>query len=81
MVALLAAYLVPALALDKDLMKTQITIARDIVTQARVRDGDEGTTSQDHIPDWIQARNVGTGYAPGYGGVGGQYTDMSWGYV
>lgn len=81
MVASLAAYLVPALALNTSLMQIQIGLAERIIQQARVRDGDEGTTSQDHIPDWIQARNVGstTGYCEGAYNSG--YYDMTWGFV
>lgn len=80
MVASLAAYLVPALALNMTLMQMQIKIAESIINQARVRDGDEGTTSQDHIPDWIRARNAGgsTGYYDGFGYNG--CNDMFWGY-
>lgn len=83
MVASLAAYLVPALSLNMALAQMQINLAEKMIEQARVRDGDEGTTSQDHIPDWIQARNIGgsTGYGweqnPGYCN---SYTDMCWGY-
>ena len=80
MVASLAAYLVPALALNISLMQMQIKVAENLIEQARVRDGDEGTTSQDHIPDWIQARNVGGTYY-GNGAFTGGYCDMSWGFI
>lgn len=78
MVASLAAYLVPALALNTTLMQVQIGIAEKLIMQARVRDGDEGTTSQDHIPDWIQARNIGGTYY-GNGAFNGGWCDMAWG--
>lgn len=78
MVASLGAFLVPALSLNMSLAQMQISLAEKAVATARVRDGDEGTTSQDHIPDWIQARSIGgtiTGY--GYGCYG--WSDMNWG--
>lgn len=80
MVASLAAYLVPALALNISLMQIQIKVAQDLIEKARVRDGDEGTTSQDHIPDWIRARNVGSTLWGG-NGSGGGWCDMTWGYI
>lgn len=78
MVASLAAYLVPALTLNTSLMRIQVSLAQSLIDQARVRDGDEGTTSQDHIPDWIQARNVGGTYY-GNNAYNGGYVDMAWG--
>lgn len=82
MVASLAAYLVPALSLNIPLGQMQAKIAEQLIEQARVRDGDEGTTDQSSIPDWIYARNVGgsTGYGDGYNsGVG--WCNMSWGFI
>ncbi len=80
MVASLAAYLVPALSLNMPLMEMQIKLAEKIIEQARVRDGDEGTTSQDHIPDWIKARNAGG--SNGYNDINdGGYCNMSWGFM
>lgn len=81
MVASLAAYLVPALNLNMTLMQIQVKIAENIISQARVRDGDEGTTSQDHIPDFIRARDVGAGPYGSYGSTYGGWQDMCWGYV
>lgn len=78
MVASLAAYLVPALSLNITLMQIQIKVAETIIMQARVRDADEGSNSQDHIPDWMRARNVGS-IDYGYGGYNGTWSDMSWG--
>lgn len=74
MVASLAAFLVPALSLNISLAQIQTKLADTLITQARVRDGDEGTTSQDHIPDWIRARNAGStygyyGYSEGYDSI------------
>lgn len=81
MVASLAAYFVPALSLHLPLMQMQIGIAEKIIQQARVRDGDEGTTSMDHVPDWIRARRGATGMYWNNGGPGGyayNYFDMPW---
>lgn len=79
MVASLAAFLVSALSLNLSLMKIQAGIAENMIMQARIRDGDEGTTSQDHIPDWIQARNSGS--IIGNNAWGGGCTDMCWGFM
>lgn len=78
MVASLAAWLVPALSLNMPLMKAQAAIATELVMSARVRDGDEGTTSQDNIPDWIKARNAGGGYGWGGGYSATNYGALSW---
>ncbi len=71
-VSSLAAFLVPALSLNLPLMQAAARTADAIIAQARIRDGDEGVTSVDHIPDWMRARNAGaslgwnnTGYAAG----------------
>ncbi len=77
MVASLAAYLVPALSLNIQLAQIQIAQAERIINQARVRDGDEGSTCQDHTPDWIRARNGGSGDEYGFGPYGG-YSAMTW---
>lgn len=70
-IASLAAYLVPALSLDKDLMKTQIQIAERIMATAQAQDGNEGQTIMDHVPDWIRARQGASGYYPSvYNGYG-----------
>ena len=58
MVSSLAAYFVPALSLHVNLMQAQIARAEAIITRARVRDGDEGVTVMDHLPDWIRARGT-----------------------
>lgn len=78
----LAAFLVPALSLNMKLMEMTIKMADSIITQARVRDGDEGTTVVDHVPDWMRARNSGgslswdvVGYGTGYYG---NYGGMAW---
>lgn len=76
--ASLAAYLVPALSLDKTLMQMQISIANRIMTTAKSQDGNEAVTVQDHIPDWIRARQGSGGYL--YGGLNNYqaYGAMNW---
>lgn len=61
-VSSLAAFLSPALTLNLPLMKMAIATAEAAIAQARVRDGDEGLTSQNHTPDWMRARMVGSLY-------------------
>ena len=55
-VASLASYLVPALALDKQLMQAQIQVTQRIIAEAKARDGNEGITSMDRVPDFLRAR-------------------------
>lgn len=83
LVASLGAYLVPALSLDLALMDRCKQTAEQAISIARVRDGNEGTTSQDHIPDWIRARSIGGAGQWGYGGAlapwgSGNWTAMAW---
>lgn len=82
MVASLAAYLVPALSLNLPLMQMSIAAAERIIQQARVRDGNEGVTVMDHIPDWIRARQGETGIYGSYNGYApwlfGNYSNMDW---
>lgn len=61
MVASLAAFFVPALSLHMPLMQIQIKLAEGMIQQARVRDGNEGVTSMDHLPDFIRARRGASG--------------------
>lgn len=68
-VALLAAYVAFPLADPKERMalrNTQIEIAKRALTQARISDGNEGTYTTDHMPDWITRRN-GSGWYAGRG--------------
>lgn len=67
MVASLGAFLVPALTLDLALMDRCMKQAEAAIAQARIRDGNEGVTNMDHIPDWMQARYGGQGYTFGFG--------------
>lgn len=56
--ATLGAWLVNPLARNAQVLKEQIEIASGIVTQARISDGNEGTTSIDHVPDWMAVRGI-----------------------
>lgn len=62
-VATLAAWLVNPLSRNRSLMNDQFNIAKSIIEQARISDGNEGLTIQDHIPDWLQVRGRGSGWA------------------
>ncbi len=62
MVSSLSAFLAPALSLNLPLMKMQVELADRLITQARVRDGNESPTSMDHVPDFIRARAGASGY-------------------
>ena len=76
-VASLAAFLVPALAMNIPLMNLQIGIAERLIAEARTSDGNEGSNSQDNTPDWIRARSGGSG--AGWGGwCGPTYDSMNW---
>lgn len=77
-VAALAAFLVPALSLHLPLMQANVVLAERIIAEARASDGNEGTNSQDHTPDWMRARSGGadgfySGWNPGCG-----WESMSW---
>lgn len=81
MVASLGAFFVPALALHMPLMQMQIKLADSLIEQARVRDGNEGVTSMDHVPDWIRARRGASGRYwtnGGPGGYGSTWDNMCW---
>lgn len=82
MVATLGAFLVPALSLDLALLDRCIKQAEAAIAVARAQDGNEGVTTMDHLPDWIQARLGGTGwYSYGYGygaGSGLGFYSINW---
>lgn len=79
MVASLAAFFVPALSLHMPLMQMQIKLAESMIEQARVRDGNEGTTSMDHLPDWMRARQGASGYyVNGRSGCGYNWPGIAW---
>ena len=54
----LGAWLVNALARNKDLWADQFRVVKDAVDGARVSDGNEGLTSVDNLPDWMRVRGV-----------------------
>lgn len=76
-VASLAAFFVPALALNLPLMQGQINIAEKMIASARASDSNEGSNTQDHVPDWIRARSGGY-YSQTAGWNGPGYADMPW---
>lgn len=79
MVASLGAFLVPALSLSLPLMDRAIKVAELVIAQARTRDGNEGVTVMDHLPDWMIARTGGWGMGWGtYAGGNGLYSDVCW---
>jgi len=78
-----------ALSLSKDIKigmairGEQIKIVKAKLDAARIADGNEGTSSTDHLPDFMRVRSWGTAYgggAVGPGGIGfwGGYGD-GWG--
>lgn len=52
---------------DKSLMTLRTQVAVGLINEARRSDGNEGITSVDVIPDWMQARNAGAGWGAGFG--------------
>ena len=75
-VSSLAAWLVPALTGNMQMMQIQIELAERIVGQARVTDGDEGLTIMDHVPDWISVR--GYSWSNGSNSNTAGYSNMIW---
>jgi hypothetical protein len=57
--ALLASYFINALARNAAQYSQQVALAKDMILQARIANGNEGITSVDHVPDWIRARSTG----------------------
>jgi hypothetical protein len=49
-----------ALALlgDKEMYKNKLGEANNTILEARIRDGNEGLSIYDHVPDWLQVRGV-----------------------
>lgn len=77
-VASLGVFLAPPLTLSLPLMQYQIQIAERGIAEARASDANEGTASQDNIPDWIQAR-AGLSGPTLLGNYGyPQYINMCW---
>lgn len=79
-VAALGAFLVPALSLSLPLMDRCIKQAEAAIAIARARDGNEGVTSMDHLPDWMQARYgaQGMGWWAGQSGTWPGYYNVIW---
>lgn len=77
-VAALGAFLVPPLTMNIPQLQLQIGAAERAIADARASDGNEGSNTQDHMPDWIRARAGGSGgwYEGAWCGVG--YDNMLW---
>ena len=65
-VASLAAFLVPALSLQPQLLQLNIGMAEKAIQNARARDANEGVHTQDSTPDWIRARGGNWAYGTLY---------------
>lgn len=57
----LAAWFAGPVTGDDAKKKLAIQIAVGLLTSARISDGNEGITSMDHVPDWMQIRDTGSG--------------------
>lgn len=68
MVAALAARLAVPLTANRTVAQSSAAQANGFLAQARVRDGNEGMTIYDSVPDWLTIRGV-----PGYGANTGAY--------
>lgn len=58
----LASWLVSPVAGSDEKKKLAIAMASGLIQQARISDGNEGITTTDHEPDWMAARNTGSGF-------------------
>lgn len=58
----LAAWLAPEVSGSMERQKLAIAMASGLIKAARDSDGNEGITSADYIPDWMQVRNAGGGF-------------------
>ena len=77
-VSALSVFLASGLTLNVDIMQLQAQQAERAIEIARVRDGDEGATIQDHIPDWIVARRSGSYYGTNTSNKAYNYTNIVW---
>ena len=66
--ALLGSYFINALARNKAQYDDSVAMAKSLLDQARVANGNEAIPSIDHRPDWISARSAGS-YWAGSGGA------------
>lgn len=76
MIDALAARLAMVITGKMEIRKFQAQLALSSVNEARVRDGNEGLTVWDKIPDWIAAH--GTQNAAPYGGYTSAYYTPAW---
>lgn len=77
MVVSLAARLAMPLTGSAQLKQELLQEAQLYIQNARVSDGNEGTTSVDHVPDWIAARGCGGGLVGG-GGFAAGWDAIGW---
>ena len=77
MTASLAAFLIPPLNLNMQLLSKQTAMADQIIQQARSSDGNEGVVSQNREASWISARGCGSEIDTGYYGEY-SYSNMNW---
>jgi hypothetical protein len=56
LVAVLAAWFTNPLNMSPQLLQQRVSVAQALISAARIADGNEGISSTDSIPDWIQAR-------------------------
>lgn len=76
----LGAWFCPPLSGSDEKRKLQISVAAGLIQQARISDGNEGITSMDHIPDWMQIRETsGAFWGFGLNGGGWMAGWDSWG--
>lgn len=58
----LGAWLCSPVSGSDEKKKLAVAMASGLIQQARISDGNEGITSTDHIPDWMQVRNTGSNF-------------------
>lgn len=77
-VATLAAWIEQPLTGSNQLTQMLVQIAQGFIQEARVSDGDEGTTMVDNVPDWMSARSmVNPGMVASSSYTGRLYDSMS----
>lgn len=69
--AYLGTYLINALARNAQQLHDQIALAKNLIDEARVSNGDEAIGSVDHSPDWMRARMTQGFGSWGLGLIGG----------
>jgi len=65
----LAAWAAPAVSGSMERQKLAVAMAANLITAARINDGNEGITSADIIPDWMRVRDGGNGFWGGEGHI------------